>query len=40
MTVQTLIFLSNIIHSLKYLGSTTIGYKDFGIRKSEFVAKT
>ena len=32
--------LSNRIHSLKYLGSTTFGFKDIVIRKSEFVAKT
>jgi len=28
------------INSLKYLRSTTLGYKDIEIRKSEFVAKT
>ena len=37
---QTQIISSNIIHSLKYLRSTTISCKDIGIRKSEFVAKT
>jgi len=37
---QTWIILSNRIHSLKYLRSTTLGCKDIGIRKSEFVAKT
>ena len=31
---------SNRIHSLKYLRFTTLGCKDIGIRKSEFVAKT
>ena len=30
----------SLIHSLKYLRSTTLGYKDFRIRKSEFAAKT
>ena len=34
------LFWSNIIHSFKYPGSTTFGYKDIVIRKSEFVAKT
>ena len=29
-----------MIHSLKYQGSTTLGYKVIGMRKSEFVAKT
>jgi len=28
------------INSLKYLRSTTLGYKDIKIRKSDFVAKT
>jgi len=28
------------INSLKYLRSTTLGYKDIEIKKSEFVAKT
>ena len=32
--------LSISINSLKYLRSTTMGYKDIEIRKSEFVAKT
>ena len=35
--------ISNLIlsiYSLKYQGSTTLGCKDIGIRKSEFVAKT
>ena len=35
---QTILFISII--SLKYLRSTTLGYKDIEIRKSEFVAKT
>jgi len=30
----------NRIQRLKYLRSTTLGYKDIGFRKSEFVAKT
>ena len=30
----------NIIHRLKYLRSTTLGCRDIGIRKSEFVSKT
>ena len=37
---QTYIIWSNRIHSLKYLRSTTLGYKDIGFRKAEFVAKT
>ena len=37
---QTHIILSNRIHSLKYLRSTTFGSKVIVIRKSEFVAKT
>jgi len=37
---QTLIILSNIIYSLEYLRSTTLGCKDKGIRKSEFVVQT
>ena len=28
------------IHSLKFLGSTTLGWKEVGIGKSDFVAKT
>ena len=36
---QTQIILSISINSLKYLRSTTLGYKDIVIRKSEFVAK-
>ena len=36
---QTLIILSISINSLKYLRSSTLGYKDIEIRKSEFVAK-
>ena len=36
---QTLIIESSIIHRLKYLRSTTLGCKNIGIRKSEFVAK-
>ena len=31
---------SNIIYSLKYLRSTTLGLEDIGITISEFVAKT
>ena len=30
----------NRVHSIKYLRSTTKGYKDIGIRISEFVTKT
>ena len=37
---QTLISWSIRIHSLKYLRSTTLCYKDIKIRKSEFVVKT
>ena len=37
---QTYIIYSNLIHSLKYLRSPTLGYKDIGIRKLEFVANT
>ena len=37
---QTCIIWSNRIHSLKYLRFTTLGCKDKGIRKSEFVTKT
>ena len=37
---QTEIFWPNRIESLKYLRATTLGCKDIGIRKSEFVAKT
>ena len=37
---QTYIILSNRIHSLKYLRSTTLESKDIGFRKAEFVAKT
>ena len=33
-------YLSKSIISLKYLRSTTLGYKDIEIKKSEFVAKT
>ena len=40
MIFQTLIIWSTRVHSLKYLRSTTLGYKDMGIRKSEFVTKT
>ena len=40
MIFQTQIILSISINSLKYLRSTTLGYKDIGIRKSDFVAKT
>ena len=38
--ISNLAFLSLSINSLKYLRSTTLGYKDIEIRKSEFVAKT
>ena len=31
---------SNMIHSLKYQGYTTLGCKVIGMRKSESVAKT
>ena len=31
---------SDRIHNSKYQRSTTFGWKDIGIRKSEFVAKT
>ena len=37
---QTLIVWSISIYSLKYLGSTTLGYRDKGINKSEFVTMT
>ena len=37
---QTYIIWSNRIHSLKYLRSTTLEFKDVGFRKAEFVAKT
>jgi len=37
---QTYINLSNRIHSLEYLRSTTLESKDTGFRKAEFVAKT
>ena len=37
---QTYIIWSNRIHSLKYLRSTTLEFKDIGFRKAEFVAKT
>ena len=33
-------FRSSRINSLKYLSSETMGCKDIGIRKSEFVTKT
>ena len=36
---QTLIIWSSWIYSLKYLRSTTLGCKDLGSWKSEFVAK-
>ena len=36
---QNYIIWSNRIHRLKYLRSTTLGYKDIVIRKSEFEAK-
>ena len=38
--IQTYIILSISINSLKYLRSTTLGYKDIEIRKSDFVTKT
>ena len=31
--------LNNLIHSLKYVWSATLGCKDIGIKKSEIVAK-
>ena len=37
---QTYIIWSNRIHSLKYQRSLTLDWKDTGIGKSEFVAKT
>ena len=37
---KTYIVWSARIHSLKYLASTTFGFKEMGILKSEFVAKT
>ena len=37
---QTKIIWCNRIHSLKFLRSTTLGCRDIGIRKSEFVSKT
>jgi len=37
---QTKIIWCNRTHSLKYLTSTTMGCRDIGIRKSEFVSKT
>ena len=37
---QTLIFLSNRIHNLKYPRCTTLDCKDKGFRKSEYVART
>ena len=37
---QIKIIWSNIIHSLKYLRSTTLGCEDIWNRKSELVAKT
>jgi len=37
---QTKIIWCNIIQSLKYLRSSTLGCRDIGIRKSEFVLKT
>ena len=37
---QTLLSWSNIIYSLKYLRSTTLGCKDIGVRNSEFATKT
>ena len=37
---QTKIIWCNRIYSLKYLRSMTLGCRDIGIRKSEFVSKT
>jgi len=37
---QTFIIWSKEIHSLKYLRSPTVKWKDIGKRKSEFVTKT
>ena len=37
---QTKIMWCNRINSLKYLRSTTLGCRDIGFRKSEFVSKT
>ena len=37
---QTLIIWSNRIHSFKYQRPPTLGWKEIGIGKSEFVAKT
>ena len=37
---QAEMILSNRIHNLVYLRSTTLGCKDIEIRKSEFVVKT
>ena len=37
---QTIIIWSKRIHSLKYQRSSTLNYKEIGIRKLEFVAKT
>ena len=40
MIFQTFVILWNKIYDLKYLRSTTLGFEDIGIIKSEFVAKT
>ena len=37
---QTKIIWCNRIHSLKYIRYTTLGCRNIGIRKSEFVSKT
>ena len=37
--ISNFAFWSRRIHILKYLRSTTLGWKDIEIRKSEFVAK-
>ena len=37
---QTYMIWSNRNHSLKYLRSMSLGWKDIGIRKSKLVAKT
>ena len=37
--LDNFIYAEFIVHSFKYLRSMTLGFKDIGIRKSEFVAK-
>ena len=39
MIFKLIILIYSIIHSLKYLWSTTLGFKDIRSRKSEFVTK-